>query len=288
MPLDTAKLVFVNQMEKARFKLSHLARRRRHTHCLLPASQQDVILGFANDRVVDRSVRPVRLERLESDGVKEPGGEIGRAGDKERLVAVETDAIDFLVVRLDGFLNVTRFGVVQTDLAIVKGHQEFPVESGPVQVGGIDALAGDFGQIDFEDGCVGPGIVVIIALFFVHENFGIVFDKRIAYGGKLATRVALRPPHSSNGPPVGELVQALARFHFPQAHRSVRTRGQEARGKSIAVQIPNGPLMAAKGAEAFTRVGAPDGRHQILARGKKQIAVVIVLNGGNGTLVALQ
>ena len=288
MPLDTAKLVLVNQMEKARFKLSHLAGRGGDAHSLLPASQQYVILRFANDRVVDGSVRPVRLERLERDGVKEPGGEISRAGDKERLVAIEADAVDFLVVRLDGFLNVTRFGVVQTDLAIVKGHQEFPVESGPVQIGGIDTLAGDFGQINFEDGCVGPGIVVTIALFFVNANFGIVFDKGIANGGKLATRLALGPAHAADGAPVGKLVQALARFHFPQAHRGVRTRGQEARGKSIAVQIPNGPLVAAKGAEALARVGAPDGRHQILARGKKQIAVIIVLNGGNGTLVALQ
>jgi hypothetical protein len=58
--------------------------------------------------------------------------------------------------------------------------------------------------------------------------------------------------------------------------------------ESIAVQIPNSSLVPIECPDALSVFGTPHGRHVILGGSEEQIAVVIVLDDRNGSLVSLE
>jgi len=291
MSLDAGKLVFVHQMEKASLKLSNFSGRRGHTHGFLTTSQQNMILGLTNHSIIHGTIRLVRFQVLQIHSIKQFGREIRRTGDKERLFLVHAHAVDFLFVRLNFVLQISRFRIVQANLPIVKRHQQVLIERRPVQIGRIDALAANLGQVNFQHGRIRPlrGIVIVVSGNFVDANFGIVFHKWIANGGKLDGRLRrpFRPRHAADGTAVRKLLQALARFNLPQPTGGVRRRCEQFGGEAVAVQIPNGPLVAGKGAQSLAVFAAPDRGNEIFARAKEQVAVVIVLNRRNGTFVSL-
>ena len=271
-------------MKESRFEFSHLARRRGDAHGFLSSSQQNVILVFGNDGIVDGTVRLVLFEGLQIDGIKELGREIGTRRDKEGLVAVEPQAIDFLFVRQEFVHQIATAGIVQLDHAIVVTDQEGFVKGRPLNVGGIDALVAHFGNVNFEAGSF--GIRTAVGGSLKDHDFGIVFDKGIGNGGKHLA--ALGPTHAADGTPVDVRVQALSRFHLPELAGGVRTGREETGRHAIAIQIPNRSLVSVEGSQSLAILGPPHRRHEILGSRKQQISVVVELNDSNGTFVSLQ
>lgn len=124
VPLDTAKLLFVDQMKEARFKFTDFARRGGHTHGLLTSSEENMIFRLGNDGIVHGTIGSVRFQMLEIDGIVQFRGKVGGRRDEQSLLSIEAQSIDFLFVRREFLLDVARFWVVQTYLSIVKGHEQ--------------------------------------------------------------------------------------------------------------------------------------------------------------------
>mmetsp|Transcript_19632 Transcript_19632/g.46620 ORF Transcript_19632/g.46620 Transcript_19632/m.46620 type:complete len:389 (+) Transcript_19632:217-1383(+) len=282
MSLNRSKFFLVDQMKKARFKLSHLARRGGDTHGFLPATQQDVFLVVGNDGIIDWSVRRICLQVLPIDCIKQFAGKVGRRCNEKRLVAIESAPINFLFVSPKFFLDISSLGIVQFDDTIVKRYQNSLVQCCPVYTSGIHALAHNFGQLNFQ---LWFRVDVVNILNFINANLAIVFHKGIGNGGKLTA--ARRPRHAAHGSNVGKRCHAFARFHLPQSHRGIGRGRQQIAAHSVAIQIPNGPLVTVKGSQPIAIVGPPHGRNVIFGGGKEQVAVIIELNGGNGTFVSL-
>ena len=106
---------------------------------------------------------------------------------------------------------MARFGIIETNLSIVKGNEQSLVEGRPVDVGWIDAFAGDLGQVNFQGGCVGPLAVVF---FLIHTDLGIVFNKGIGNGGK-PLAASFGPANTSDRAPVGKLLDFFPRLCVP-------------------------------------------------------------------------
>ena len=81
-------------MEKFGLELSRPPSRSRDAHCLLPPTQQDVLLRGADDGVIHRPVGLVSLERFQPYCVKQLRGEVSRASDEEGFLLVEADPVD--------------------------------------------------------------------------------------------------------------------------------------------------------------------------------------------------
>jgi hypothetical protein len=112
MSLNTAKFVFVHEVEESRFELSYLACCGGHTHGFLTTPKQNVILVLGNDCVIHGSVRLVCLQMLKIHRIVEFGGEIRRSCNEECLVAIKAHSIDLLFVRLNLVLDVACLWVV--------------------------------------------------------------------------------------------------------------------------------------------------------------------------------
>mmetsp|Transcript_13794 Transcript_13794/g.28966 ORF Transcript_13794/g.28966 Transcript_13794/m.28966 type:complete len:342 (-) Transcript_13794:148-1173(-) len=287
MALDGSEFLLVDQPKKARLELSHLSGGRRHGHGLLTTAQQDVVLGLADDRVVDGSIGGVGPEVLEVDGVVELGGEIGRGGQKERLLAVHLQAVDLLVVGPEFVLDVPRYRIEETDHAVVKGDQQVLVEVRPPDVGHLHALAVFLGHVDFQDGCDGVARAVAVGVVAVKDaDLGVVLHEGIRDGGKELVVVA--PGHPADGPPVDKGLQEVSRFAAPHLDGGVGAGGQQVPGKAVRVQVPDGSLVAVKGSQALPVFDPPHAGDLILAGAEQQVPVVVVLDDRDGAFVSLQ
>ena len=283
MSLDTSKFLLVDQMEKARLKLSHLSRRCGDTHGFLTTSQQNVILVFRNDGIVDGTIRLVFLQLLQIDGIEESSGKVGTAGNKERLFSVEPKTIDLLFV-CDNFINqISIGGIKQLDDAIVECHQQGLVECGPLDVGRIDSLVANLGKINFDSRDVAQ---FSFGGTIENHNFGIVFHEGIGNGGKHFG--AIGPGHSADGTAMDKGVQTFARFADPQFARGIGTGRQEPSREAIAVQVPDRSLVTVEGPDSFAVFRSPHGGDQIFRGREEQVAIVVELNRRNGTFVSLQ
>mmetsp|Transcript_17211 Transcript_17211/g.39910 ORF Transcript_17211/g.39910 Transcript_17211/m.39910 type:complete len:233 (-) Transcript_17211:424-1122(-) len=138
--LDGPKFFFVDEMEKARFEFSHLACSCGYSHGLLSTSQQNVILRFGQHCIIHGSVRLVGLVMFQVDRIEKFGSKVGRAGQEESLVLVESDPVDLFLMRHDLFHFISCLWIVQTQCTIVKSHQQAFIQRHPSNIGGIHAL----------------------------------------------------------------------------------------------------------------------------------------------------
>jgi hypothetical protein len=59
-------------------------------------------------------------------------------------------------------------------------------------------------------------------------------------------------------------------------------------GKAIAVEIPNGSLVSIECAQTLAIFGPPYRGNVIFGGGKQEVAIVVVLDNRNGSLVAFE
>mmetsp|Transcript_25524 Transcript_25524/g.59813 ORF Transcript_25524/g.59813 Transcript_25524/m.59813 type:complete len:268 (-) Transcript_25524:195-998(-) len=267
MSLHGTELFFVDQPEKPRFEFPDLARRGRHGHGFLSASEQDVVLRLADDGVVDGSVGRIRLEVLEVDRVVQLGGEVGGGGDEHRLLAIELQPVDLLFVRAEFVLDVTGLGIVQADQAVVEGHHQVLVQVGPPDVRHLNAPVVLLRDVDFEDRVDGLALVFSAVAAVEYRDLGVVLHEGIADGGE--DRVVVGPSDTADRTPVGEGPDQLAGFAAPQLHRRVGARGQQVVGKPVGIQIPNGTLVTVEGADSLAVFDPPDAGNLILRRAEQ-------------------
>mmetsp|Transcript_24959 Transcript_24959/g.41400 ORF Transcript_24959/g.41400 Transcript_24959/m.41400 type:complete len:268 (-) Transcript_24959:85-888(-) len=267
-------------MKESRIKLAHLTGRGRDGHGVLSTTNQNMILRFRNDSVIDRTVRLIGFEMLQVDGIKEFGGIVRGGSDEQRLLAIERDSINLLFVSHDFFFFIACLWIIQTNGTIVKGDEDVFIEWHPNHIGGIDALAGGMvlGQINFE--------TRVFVVDIVNGNFGIVFDEWIGNGGKLFGPIC--PGDATDRTAVRKGAKAFAGLTGPEFGRGVRGSGQEMGGETIAIQVPDRSLVTVKSTEAFAIFSSPYGWNVIFGGRKEQIAVVIVLDARNRTFVALE
>ena len=287
MSLDGTKFLLVHQVEEARFELTDLAGRGRYGHSLLSTSQQDMILLLRYDSIVHRSVRLVRLQVFQINDVVQLGGEVGRGSDEQGLVLVEGDPVDLLFVGEDLLELFAGDGIVKADGPIVEGNEEGLVHVEPNDVGGVDALAvGHFGQIDLQPRSVGIVFRVVILGNVVDGYLRIVLHERVGDGG-----IHLRPlgkGDAADRTVVGEVADALSGLAVPQPDGGIGAGRKDPAAEPIDVEVPNGTLVAVEGADAVAILGAPHGWDMVLAAGEEQIAVVVELDDGDGSLVTLE
>mmetsp|Transcript_107121 Transcript_107121/g.311039 ORF Transcript_107121/g.311039 Transcript_107121/m.311039 type:complete len:200 (+) Transcript_107121:1200-1799(+) len=96
--LHPTELLHVDGLEEARLKLTDAARGRGHAHGLLPTAQNHVVLRRMLHNRVDRPVRLVGFKDLELRHVDHLGLAVRRRRVEERLLLVEGDAVDGLIV----------------------------------------------------------------------------------------------------------------------------------------------------------------------------------------------
>lgn len=168
--------------------------------------------------------------------------------------------------------------VVETNGAIVEGDQEVFVEGHPDNVGWIDAFGRFLGQINFESR--------VFVVDIVDGDFGIVFDERIGYRCELFG--ALGPGHAADGTAVSVSAEAFASLAGPEFGRGVGGGSEEVSGEAVAVEVPNGTLVAVEGAQAVAIFGSPNARDVVFAGSEEQVAVVIVLHARDAALVSFQ
>lgn len=131
-----------------------------------------MILGFRNDCIIDGTVRLVRLEVFEIDGIIQLGGEIRRTGNEKSLLAIELHSVDLFFMGHEILDHFTRFRRIQSNVTIVHTDKQMLVQSSPSNIGRIDTL-GVLWNVNLHDG---SGIV---RLDIVDTNLGIVFHKGI-------------------------------------------------------------------------------------------------------------
>jgi len=99
---------------------------------------------------------------------------------------------------------------------------------------------------------------------------------------------ALSKGDAAHGTAVGEVADALSGLAVPQPDGGIGAGCKNTAAEAIDIEVPNGTLVAAEGADAIAILGAPHGRDMILAAGEEQITVVIELDDGDGSLVTLE
>jgi hypothetical protein len=193
-------------MKESRFKFSHLARRRGDTHGFLSSTQQNMILVFANDGIVNGTIRLVGLEMLQIDRIVQFARKIGTARQKHGLVAIELHAINLAFVHFDIVFQMTRFGIIQSHVSIVHADKQMFIERRPPNVGTIDAF-GFLGNVNFQ-------YRIFRIVNVPHTDFGIVFHKGITNGRK--SFVVFGPTNATDGSAMRKGVEAFARLDVPQ------------------------------------------------------------------------
>mmetsp|Transcript_1234 Transcript_1234/g.3378 ORF Transcript_1234/g.3378 Transcript_1234/m.3378 type:complete len:299 (+) Transcript_1234:366-1262(+) len=265
--LDTSKFFLIDQMKEPSFKLSHLTCRRRDTHGFLSSSQQNMILVFRNDSIIDGTIRLVGLEMFQMNRIVQFGGKVGTGGNKECLVAIELYAINLLFMQGNLFDHLSRFGMVQPGCAIIKRDKQMFIQCRPSNVGGIDPFAPTgtfFGDINFLDRFIIPMMISISIFLNIKDgNLGIVLDEWVRNGSKAP--VVFGPMYATDGSSVRKGLETFSGLTTPHFDSSIRTCRQQMSSESIHIQIPNGSLVSVKGSQTFPIFRSPYGRSLILA-----------------------
>mmetsp|Transcript_8837 Transcript_8837/g.23871 ORF Transcript_8837/g.23871 Transcript_8837/m.23871 type:complete len:240 (-) Transcript_8837:207-926(-) len=237
MSLDATEFLFVDQVEESGLEFSDLSRCCCDGHCLLSSAQQDVVLVFADDGIVDWTIRLVRLEVLEVDGVVELGREVCRRCDEEGLFEVELEPVDLLLVSHEFVDDLSRFRIVESDVSVIHADQQMLVEVGPGDVGSVYSL-GLLGDVNFFDRFCVVGFDVEDA------DLGVVLDERIRDGGK--SLVVLGPCDAAHWSAVRKCLETLPSFAAPQFARCIGARREQMLAESIAIQVPDGTLVTSE------------------------------------------
>mmetsp|Transcript_6387 Transcript_6387/g.7921 ORF Transcript_6387/g.7921 Transcript_6387/m.7921 type:complete len:243 (+) Transcript_6387:349-1077(+) len=240
-----------------------------------------MVLRLRNYSIIHRTICLVCLQMLQIHHIKQLGSKIRRAGNEQRLLLVEGNPIDLLLMREEFFNLISILRIVQPNRPIVEGNEQRLIAVEPGNVGRLDQFPiGHFRQVNLQPR---PTKVDLPKRRIVDGYLCIMINERVGDGGEHLATVC--PGHAADWSVVDEGVQDLAGFAVPEVDRCVGTGSEEAGGETVGVEVPDGSFVAVEGADSFSVFGPPHGWDVVFGGCEEQVSVVVVFDDCYGSLV---